>query len=132
MDCPGSQGEKCKINHNGIDDELENDIIDNKHNTITNVDEIEKLKSEIKRLNKVIENQNIPKPEVKPVKPQPKKEVISDLDADLLELQKPYEPEIINETDKSYQIVFKKKLDDIIIDSDSDTEDEDNDISHLF
>ena len=80
---------KCRINHNGINDDLENDRIDNNANdTKKYIDEIEKLKEEIKRLNKIVEQNN--KPVVKVMKPvQPKKLAFidDDLEADLRELE---------------------------------------------
>lgn len=128
---------KCRINHNGIDDELENDTIDNNLNQNKRyTDEIEKLKAEITRLNKLVEQNKKPIADkaVEPVEPvQPKKVAFinDDLDADLKELEhKQEDKSFIRQLNKNRcELVFKGKQKQVVIDSEDEDE---GDVSSLF
>lgn len=119
--CNGIQGIfiKCRLNSHGHCDELDEEL---KSNMIINnapsdrekfIDEIEKLKAEVARLNKVIDSKTKSDKNAIVITSKPKAQVIDDLDAELAELTKAEEHE--------------KKLN-LIIESD----DENEDISDLF
>jgi len=113
---------KCRINHNGFDDDLENDRIDNNANeTKKYIDEIEKLKAEIKRLNKIIEQPVIPKVVVQPKETKKITVIDDDLEKDLQEL----------ENIPVVRTATKKPLKKSVV-VESEDEEENDDVSSLF
>jgi phage/plasmid-associated DNA primase len=113
---------KCRINHNGFDDDLENDRIDNTANeTKKYIDEIEKLKAEIKRLNKIIEQPVIPDIVVQPKETKKITIIDDDLENDLKELESA--PVVRNTTKKP-----NKRS--VVVESED--EEENDDVSSLF
>jgi phage/plasmid-associated DNA primase len=113
---------KCRINHNGFDDDLENDRIDNTANeTKKYIDEIEKLKAEIQRLNKIIEQPVIPKVVVQPKETKKITVIDDDLEKDLQELENI--PAVRN--------AIKKPIKRSVI-VDSEDEEENDDVASLF